>query len=605
MRYGFANAIARSSVKRTHRVSRTLSDKIDAVVLNRMLGIPIFLAVMYVMFLFAINFASAFIDFFDVLTGTLLVDWPSQALTSIGAPGWLIAVLPQGVGAGIQTVSTFIPVIGFLFLFLTFLEDSGYMARAAFVMDRSMRAIGLPGKSFIPMVLGFGCSVPAVMATRTLDNRRDRIMTVMMAPFMSCGARLPVYALFAAAFFPMGGQNVVFALYLIGILAAVATGLLLKNTLLRGPVSPFIMELPPYHVPTFKSLIRTTWDRLKAFVFKAGKVIIAVVVVLGFLNSLGTDGSFGNDDTDASVLSAIGRSMTPVVEPMGIHEDNWPATVGLFTGIFAKEAVVGTLNALYGQIAEDEAAGDEGEEPFSVAAGIGEAFASIPANLADAAASLADPLGLGVGDIADQAVAAEEQGVSTGIFGAHGSAFRWPRRRLCLSSGHPALYALCRGNGSDLARKRNPLDAVCGGLDNWPCLRISRTGLSARDICRPPHGLKPVGCHNPWPFCHRHLCHAPSVRSESRFSRQFTWRNGLRNAGHASLGYTQSYGPERNRLYPGTLQPLRHRPRSGGGHHVRSPTQGGRSSAIRRAAGLRHGRMRLRLRLFIGCAKER
>ncbi|QQM30774.1 Fe(2+) transporter permease subunit FeoB [Martelella lutilitoris] len=423
IRYGFANSIARSAVKRTHRVSRTLSDRIDAIVLNRMLGIPIFLAVMYVMFLFAINFASAFIDFFDILTGTLLVDWPSAALTAISAPGWLIAILPQGVGAGIQTVSTFIPVIGFLFLFLTFLEDSGYMARAAFVMDRSMRAIGLPGKSFIPMVLGFGCSVPAVMATRTLDNRRDRIMTVMMSPFMSCGARLPVYALFAAAFFPVGGQNVVFALYLIGILAAIATGLLLKNTLLRGPVSPFIMELPPYHIPTARSLLRTTWDRLNAFMFKAGRVIIAVVVVLGFLNSLGTDGSFGNDDTEASVLSAIGRSITPVVEPMGIQEDNWPATVGLFTGIFAKEAVVGTLNALYGQIAENEAAGEEAQETFSVVAGISEAFASIPANLADAAASLADPLGLGVGDIADQAVAAEEQGVSTGIFGAMAARF--------------------------------------------------------------------------------------------------------------------------------------------------------------------------------------
>ncbi|WP_319517950.1 Fe(2+) transporter permease subunit FeoB [uncultured Martelella sp.] len=423
IRYGFANGLARAAVKRTHRISRTLSDRIDAVVLNRVLGIPIFLAVMYVMFLFAINFASAFIDFFDILTGTLLVDWPSEAMAAVGAPGWLITILPQGVGAGIQTVSTFIPVIGFLFLFLTLLEDSGYMARAAFVMDRSMRAIGLPGKSFIPMVLGFGCSVPAVMATRTLDNRRDRIMTVMMAPFMSCGARLPVYALFAAAFFPVGGQNVVFALYLIGILAAVATGLLLKNTLLRGPVSPFIMELPPYHIPTFKSLVRTTWDRLKAFMFKAGKVIIAVVVVLGFLNSLGTDGSFGNDDTDASVLSAIGRSITPVVEPMGIHEDNWPATVGLFTGIFAKEAVVGTLNALYGQIAADEAVGGEAEEPFSVTAGISEAFATIPANLVDAAASLADPLGIGVGDIADQSVAAEEQGVSTGIFGAMAARF--------------------------------------------------------------------------------------------------------------------------------------------------------------------------------------
>ncbi|RBO52290.1 ferrous iron transporter B [Rhodovulum sp. BSW8] len=420
-RYGFANGLARSGVRRTSRISRSLSDRIDSVVLNRVLGIPIFLLIMYVMFLFAINFASAFIDFFDILAGTLLVDWPTEALGNIGAPDWLIAVLPGGVGAGIQTVATFIPVIGFLFLFLTFLEDSGYMARAAFVMDRSMRAIGLPGKSFIPMILGFGCTVPAVMATRTLDNRRDRLMTVMMAPFMSCGARLPVYALFAAAFFPVGGQNIVFLLYVIGILAAILTGLVLKNTLLRGTTSPLIMELPPYHIPTLKSVLRTSWDRLKAFLFKAGKMIVAVVVVLGFLNSLGTDGSFGNEDSDQSVLSSIGKAITPVVEPMGIHEENWPATVGLFTGIFAKEAVVGTLNALYGQMAAEDEGGEE--DPFSVMAGIGEALASIPANIADAAGSLADPLGLNIGDVDDQALAAEEQGVSSGIFGAMAARF--------------------------------------------------------------------------------------------------------------------------------------------------------------------------------------
>ncbi len=422
-RYGFANALTRDAVKRTRRVSHTLSDRIDAIVLNRVLGIPIFLAIMYLMFLFAINFASAFIDFFDIAVGALVVDWPSQLLASIGAPDWLITLLPKGIGSGIQTVSTFIPVIGFLFLFLTFLEDSGYMSRAAFVMDRSMRAIGLPGKSFIPMILGFGCTVPAVMATRTLDNRRDRIMTVMMAPFMSCGARLPVYALFAAAFFQTGGQNVVFLLYLIGILFAVLTGLLLKNTLLRGHTSPFVMELPPYHIPTIRGLLRQTWDRVKAFMLKAGKLIVAVVFVLSILNSLGTDGTFGNDDTENSVLSTIGKTITPVFAPMGIREDNWPATVGLFTGIFAKEAVVGTLNSLYATIAENEDGAAEPEEPFSLGAALGEAVASIPANLKDAATSFADPLGLDVGDVEDQTAVAEEQGVSTGIFGAMATRF--------------------------------------------------------------------------------------------------------------------------------------------------------------------------------------
>ena len=251
-RYGLANALIRETVQRDGVVRRTVSDRIDRVVLHRLAGIPIFLGVMYLLFLFTINFGSAFIDFFDQFAGTLLVDGSAHVLTRIGSPQWLTALLADGVGGGMQTVATFIPIIGCLYLFLSVLEDSGYMARAAFVMDRLMRSVGLPGKSFIPLIVGFGCNVPAIMATRTLENRRDRIMTVMMAPFMSCGARLPVYALFAAAFFPTGGQNLVFALYLIGIGFAVMTGLVLKNTLLKGETAPFVMELPPYHLPTLQ-----------------------------------------------------------------------------------------------------------------------------------------------------------------------------------------------------------------------------------------------------------------------------------------------------------------------------------------------------------------
>ena len=233
------------------------------------------------------------------------------------------------------------------------------MARAAFVMDRLMRSVGLPGKSFIPLIVGFGCNVPAIMATRTLENRRDRILTVMMAPFMSCGARLPVYALFAAAFFPTGGQNLVFALYLIGIGFAVMTGLMLKSTLLKGETTPFVMELPPYHLPTLQGVLLRTWDRLKQFLFRAGRVIVAGRLSCSSFFTLGTDGSFGNENTDRSVLADVGKAMTPVLAPMGISEDNWPATVGMITGIFAKEAVVGTLNALYGALAEDAAARHE------------------------------------------------------------------------------------------------------------------------------------------------------------------------------------------------------------------------------------------------------
>ena len=247
-RYGFAHALIREAVRREGVVRRTVSDRVDRVVLHRLAGIPIFLAVMYLLFLFTIDFGSAFIDFFDQFAGTLLVDGTAHLLDGLGSPPWLTALLADGVGGGVQTVATFIPIISCLYLFLSALEDSGYMARAAFVMDRLMRSVGLPGKSFIPLIVGFGCNVPAIMATRTLENRRDRIMTVMMAPFMSCGARLPVYALFAAAMFPTGGQNLVFALYLIGIAFAVMTGLVLKKTLLKGETTPFVMELPPYHL---------------------------------------------------------------------------------------------------------------------------------------------------------------------------------------------------------------------------------------------------------------------------------------------------------------------------------------------------------------------
>ena len=249
------------------------------------------------------------------------------------------------------------------------------MARAAFVMDRFMRVVGLPGKSFVPLIVGFGCNVPAIMATRTLEDQRDRTLTIAMAPFMSCGARLPVYALFAAAFFPTGGQNLVFALYLIGIAAAMLTGIVLKNTLLPGAISPFVMELPPYHLPTLKGVLIRTWDRLNAFMIRAGRVIVAVVVVLAFLNSWGRDGSFGNENTSNSMLSEIGRQITPVFAPMGISEENWPATVGIFTGILAKEAVVGTLNALYTGMAEAPAAAEAAE--FDLRAGLAEAWASI------------------------------------------------------------------------------------------------------------------------------------------------------------------------------------------------------------------------------------
>ncbi len=419
-RYELIGDVMEKSVKKKSQVKKTISDKIDRIVLNRFMGIPIFLMAMYLMFMFTINIGNSFIDFFDIFSNTIFVEGFGSLLKVFHSPSWMIAVLAGGIGGGIQTVATFIPPIGFMFIFLSLLEDSGYMARGAFVMDRFMRVIGLPGKSFVPLLVGFGCNVPAIMATRTLENQRDRFITIMMNPFMSCGARLPVYALFAAAFFPVGGQNLVFLLYLLGIGFAVLTGFVLKTTTLKGEITPFVMELPPYHMPTVKGVLMRAWDRLKTFIFRAGKVIIVVVVVLSVLNSMGTDGTFGNENTSKSILSHIGRSITPIFTPMGIKRDNWPATVGIFTGVFAKEAVVGTLNDLYSRV--DKIAlgsnNEESEDKFDFWKGIKNAFVSIPENLKDVKNTLLDPLGLSVGNVSSEKVASEDQGVSISTFGS-------------------------------------------------------------------------------------------------------------------------------------------------------------------------------------------
>ncbi len=417
-RYGFIHGIYRDAVQKKLEVGRTVSDAIDTVLLNRAVGIPFFLFAMYITFMITINIGGCFIDFFDIFFGTIFVDGFGKLLSALHFPEWLITFLASGMGGGIQTMSTFIPPIGFMFLCLSILKDSGYMARAAFVMDRFMRYIGLPGKSFVPMLVGFGCNVPAIMATRTLDNERDRTLTIMMNPFMSCGARLPVYALFAAAFFPHSGSTLVFALYLTGIALAIMTGLILKSTVLRGETSHFIMELPPYHRPTFRGVIIHTYDRLKQFMFRAGKILMPIFIILAFLNSMGTDGTFGHEDSKNSVLSAAGRSITPIFKPMGLTQENWPATVGIFTGIFAKEAVVGTLDALYNTMGEAEE-GESEEENFSFWGGIGEALLSIPAAFSELGGTVTDPLGVGIDDdLSDIGAVAEDQEVSTSTFGA-------------------------------------------------------------------------------------------------------------------------------------------------------------------------------------------
>ncbi|NBC49699.1 MAG: Fe(2+) transporter permease subunit FeoB, partial [Gammaproteobacteria bacterium] len=417
-RFAHAHALAKTVQHQRGAAAGHLSDAIDRIVLSRRWGIPLFLAMMYLMFVFTINIGGAFIDFFDGVANALFVDGLGALLSRFGAPELLRLLLAEGVGAGLSVIATFIPIIASLYIFLSALEDSGYMARAAFVMDRFMRSIGLPGKAFVPLIVGFGCNVPAVMATRTLENERERKLAILMNPFMSCGARLPVYVLFAAAFFPHSGQNVVFALYLTGIIVALLTGLVMKRTLLSGSSSGFVMELPPYHMPTLRGVLLRTWDRVKLFLREAGRVIIVMVVVLNLLSSIGTDGSIGETNSDESVLSAASRVATPLFAPIGIGEDNWPAVLGIVSGVLAKEVIVGTLDSLYSRLAVESQPSVADEEPFQLGPALTAAAGTVPANLAEVVRSLTDPLGLGIGNEVDREAVAAEQAVATGTFGA-------------------------------------------------------------------------------------------------------------------------------------------------------------------------------------------
>lgn len=389
-RYQIAHQHVSECVRTEKTQRQSVTDLIDKVVLNRFLGIPIFLFVMYLMFLFAINIGGAFQDLFDISSTTLLVDGMAHLMSQYHSPVWLTAIVANGIGKGINTTITFIPVIGAMFLFLSFLEDSGYMARAAFVMDRLMQKMGLPGRSFVPMIVGFGCNVPAVMGARTLANRRDRILTVMMMPFMSCGARLAIFAVFASAFFPQGGQNIIFLLYITGIVVALLTGLILRKTVLTGESAPLILELPQYHMPLWGSLWRHMWQRLQHFLKRASKVIIPVCVLIGVLNSVTLTGQLSHSEASRqSLLSEVGRVVTPVLEPMGVKQDNWPATVGLVTGVLAKEVVVGTLNTLYsdvGHLTQQEA------DRFDLWGGLKEAVMSVPQNLAALPEAVFNPI---------------------------------------------------------------------------------------------------------------------------------------------------------------------------------------------------------------------
>lgn len=389
------------------------SNKLDNFTTHPVLGMLAFFLAMYVMFFFAINVSAVFIDFFDIATGAILINGGHQLFDAIGLPQWLSVILADGVGGGIQTVATFIPVIGFLYLVLTWLEDSGYMARAAFVMNGLMQKIGLSGQAFVPLIVSFGCNVPAIMATRSLPSKRERLVTIMMAPFMSCGARLSVYALFVAAFFTEHATLIVLGLYFIGIFIAIMTGLMLQKTILPGRAEPFLIELPPWRIPTFKNLMMGTWRRLKGFLLDAGKIIIVMVMLIQVLNSIGKDFSWGNQDSENSMLSVAAKSVVPLFEPMGIEEKNWPAIVGILTGVLAKEVVVGTLDALYTSLDKQQ----NPQEELTIKQELVTAIVSIKDNAIGLADLMLDPLGLSITDTGTDQEMADNQGVNESLFG--------------------------------------------------------------------------------------------------------------------------------------------------------------------------------------------
>ncbi|GAB4251203.1 ferrous iron transport protein B [Deferrisoma sp.] len=352
-RYSLAAGLTQEVLKRPGLRRADLTERIDRVVLNRFLGLPIFLAAMWFVFKLTFDVSTPFADWLDGVLAGPARRWVEAGLQAVGAPDWTASLALDGILAGVGFVLVFVPVIFAMMFFITFLEGSGYMARAAFVMDRAMHAIGLHGKSFIPLLLGFGCNVPAIYATRTLDSERDKALTALLVPLMSCGARLPVYVVFAAAFFPANAGTVIWSLYVLGIGLAILMGLVFKRTLFRGQAPVFIMELPPYRIPTWQSLLIHTWEKSKHFLLKAGTYILAVSVFVWFLLNL----PWGVEHKRDSYLGRAGAAVAPVLEPLGFG--TWEAASALITGVIAKEIVVGTMGEIYAPTAFAEEAGDE------------------------------------------------------------------------------------------------------------------------------------------------------------------------------------------------------------------------------------------------------
>ena len=346
MRYAFIGALCEHTViKKGESREHARSVKIDSLLTHRFLAIPIFLGIMGLVFwltfgLIGQGLSDLLALGLDALTGVV-----DNALTTYGINPVVHSLVIDGIFAGVGSVLTFLPIIVVLFFFLSILEDSGYMARVAFVMDKLLRKIGLSGRSFVPMLIGFGCSVPAIMATRTLSSERDRKMTILLTPFMSCSAKLPIYAMFTAAFFPKYQALVMIGLYLMGILVGILFGLLLKGTAFKGEPVPFVMELPNYRLPSAASVLRLMWEKAKDFLTRAFTVIFVASIIIWFLQTFDARLNVVTDSS-TSLLAMLGGLIAPLFAPLGFGD--WRVSTALITGFTAKEAVVSTLAVLTG-----------------------------------------------------------------------------------------------------------------------------------------------------------------------------------------------------------------------------------------------------------------
>jgi ferrous iron transport protein B len=345
-RYAYIEGLLKEVLTKPATEKKTLTDKIDSIVTNRLLGFPIFLIIMYLMFQITFTVAAPFQDMIDEGFGIL-----GEMVAAALGDGMLTSFIVDGIIGGVGGVLVFLPQIILLFLIISFLEDSGYLARAAFVMDKVMHSlVGLHGKAFIPMILGFGCGIPGIMATRTMENEKDRLITMLIVPFMSCTARMPVYLLLVGAFFAAADQtNVIFSLYVLGIVVAIIVAFILRKTLFDDMDAPFVMELPDYKLPTLRGILMHTAEKSWGFVRKAGTIILAAAIIVWILSSFPAGVEYGSQE---SAIGMIGTAVAPVFAPLGFG--SWQPAVALIFGLVAKEVVVGTFSSLFG-VAEEGA----------------------------------------------------------------------------------------------------------------------------------------------------------------------------------------------------------------------------------------------------------